>query len=100
MTHLLPQLVLLPVHAVMAWLYLLGSDKVAAPGWRRFDHAIVVVAALAWVFVAEGTHRVIGPGEKLWATVLATALGFVIFSTILAAGWCIRTLRGDSHAAR
>lgn len=88
-TILIFQVVLIPVHAVLAWVYL--ALRLAVPRVPAFDATVILIGLGAWAMVVWMTPRIADPlAGPMWPIVLATFTSFLVFSGILAAGWGIR----------
>ena len=93
MTSLVYQVVLLPVHAVLAWLYLVLRAGAPKQGWRIFDCVVIVLAAAVWLATPLVTNALAdAPPGTIWPLLIATAVGFLLFSAVLALGWIARRL--------
>ncbi|MDX1569107.1 MAG: hypothetical protein R3200_01390 [Xanthomonadales bacterium] len=94
MSELLYQVLLLPVHAVLAWVYLALRAGAPRAGWQVFDFAVIGFAVAAWLATPPVTVALAqAPPGAIWPLLVATAVGFLAFSAVLALGWSYRSLR-------
>ena len=94
------QVLLVPTHAVLAWLYLALRLGVTRQDWRIFDVTVICVAVVAWLLTPLVTRALSdAPPEAIWPLLVATAVGFLVFSAVLGVGWCLRTWRGRGSTA-
>lgn len=94
MAQVIFQLVLLPVHITLAWLFLAVRGGAPKAGWRGFDLTIIVLAFVAWIAAAVWGYQTEHPGfGPIWPVVYATAASYTVFNIVLWSGWLLRRYR-------
>ena len=92
------QIVLLPVHVTLAWLFVRLTRVRRPGGLSAVEPVTIVTAVLAWLTTAVWMHRVADASAgHIWPHVLATAVSFLVFSAVLAAVWLIRGPAGSRN---
>lgn len=92
-TALILQVLLLPVHVTLAWLFLRLRAGVPRSDWRVFDSVVIAGAFLAWAGVVPLVLTPAEPGTSpIWAVVNVTAAAYIAFNTVLWGGWACRLL--------
>lgn len=86
------QIILLPVHVTLIWLFLRMSRARQLGGYRAVETFTIITAVLAWVTTALWIHLNVDPAAgAIWPYVLATAMSFLIFSIVLAVVLVLRS---------
>lgn len=95
------QIILMPVLAILVWIYLrLRPTGCGGAGVVKFDAAVLLFAVLAslaglvWVGATE-----IGSANRIWKPVLSIITTFHIFPLILCLGWLLRRRLFPASAA-
>lgn len=80
------QLVLVPVHAVEAWIYC----QWPASGRRRAaDAAVLALAGSGWLVAALLSSGASASDSRIWPVILGSTAGYLAFTTILLAAWLL-----------